>query len=290
MTAMMRWDRLGLAALWGIASMSAAIEAAGAQAPDPVAVELELVLAVDTSASVDNAEFRLQMGGIANAFRHEDVIAAIRLYGETGIAVTLVQWSAGDQQAQSVRWHHVRDTAGGEAFAAAVERAPRRFAVNTTAIGSALRYSTRLFSTSPYRGRRRSIDLSGDGRSNAGLIADAERDRAVAAGITVNGLAILNGDVKLERYYRINVIGGPASFVMTAENFTDFARAIRDKLLREIAPVVAQGPPGDAGEDVEQKFGVPHLMRDPERHALAVACVLGPRVRCGARHLLPEPF
>ncbi len=204
-----------------------------------VEVELELVLAVDTSASVDNAEFKLQMGGIADAFRHPEVVAAIAAHGQRGIAVTLVQWSAGDQQAQSVGWHHIFDVAGAAALARAIEAAPRLFAINTTAIGSALRYCARLFAGNRFSGRRWTIDVSGDGRSNAGLSPRAERDRAVSQGITINGLTILNGHLELERYYRVNVIGGPQAFVEKAEDFADFARAIRHKLVREIAPIVA---------------------------------------------------
>jgi len=223
--------------LWALALLWAASAPVTVQAKDAVA--LELVLAVDTSASVDNAEFRLQMGGIANGFRHPDVIAAIKAQGALGIAVTLVQWSAGDQQVQSVGWHRLYDRGSALAFANAVDRAPRMFAVNTTAIGSALRFSAALFWSSPYAGERRSIDVSGDGNSNAGLIAAKERDRVVAAGITINGLAILNGHIKLDRYYRINVIGGPGSFVLVAEDFSDFARAMREKLMREISPAIA---------------------------------------------------
>ncbi len=213
----------------------------GASAQTPV--ELELVLAVDTSASVSNDEYVLQMVGIADAFRHPEVLEAIMSYGASGIAVTLVQWSAGDQQAQSIGWHHVSGIGSAERLARAIEGSPRAFGVNTTAIGSALRFSVRLFSGNGFAGRRQTVDVSGDGRNNAGLVASTERDRAVAAGVTVNGLAILNGDLELERYYRINVMGGPRSFVDTADDFADFARAIRDKLIREISPIVAQGPP-----------------------------------------------
>ena len=205
-------------------------------------VELELVLAVDTSASVSNQEYDLQMGGIANAFRDAEVLEAIAAYGVIGIAVTLVQWSSGDQQAQSVGWHHVNDRASAERLARAIERTPRAFGVNTTSIGSALNFSVRLFEGNGFESRRRTIDVSGDGRNNAGLVAATERDRAVAAGVTVNALVILNGDMTLERYFRINVIGGPRAFVDTAADFADFARAIRDKLVREIAPVVAEAP------------------------------------------------
>lgn len=222
--------------------IAVALQPAGRVASAQTQVELELVLAVDTSASVSNDEYTLQMAGIANAFRHPEVLEAITSYGVSGIAVTVVQWSAGDQQMQSVRWHHVSDADSAERLARKIEVSPRAFGVNTTAIGSALRFSVRLFDGNGFAGRRQTIDVSGDGRNNAGLVASTERDRAVAAGVTVNGLAILNGDTELARYYRINVMGGTRAFVDTAEDFADFARAIRDKLIREISPIVAQGP------------------------------------------------
>lgn len=231
--------RLILCTVMCASAVLALARGAGAQTP----VELELVLAVDTSASVSNDEYVLQMVGIADAFRHPEVLDAIAFYGAAGIAVSVVQWSAGDQQIQSVGWHHVTDTGSAERLARGIEASPRAFGVNTTAIGSALRFSVRLFDGNGFAGRRQTIDVSGDGRNNAGLVASTERDRAVAAGVTVNGLAILNGDTELERYYKINVIGGPRAFVDTAADFVDFARAIRDKLIREIAPIVAHGPP-----------------------------------------------
>lgn len=239
----MRWSaiRPALSAAAAVL-LSLAFEAVRPGTAAAVEVELELVLAVDTSASVDNWEFRLQMGGLASAFRHPEVIAAIEAHGERGIAVTLVQWSSGSEQAQTVPWHHVHDAASAARFAGAVERTARVFAVSTTAIGSVLRYCARLFPLNRFRGRRMTIDVSGDGRSNAGLVPTTERDRAVAAGVTINGLAILNGDPGLERYFRLNVIGGPAAFVETATDFPDFARAIREKLLREIAPFVSMRP------------------------------------------------
>ncbi len=222
--------------------VAVALQPAGRVASAQTPVELELVLAVDTSASVSNDEYTLQMAGIANAFRHPEVLEAITSYGVSGVAVTVVQWSAGDQQMQSVRWHHVSDADSAERLARKIEVSPRAFGVNTTAIGSALRFSVRLFDGNGFAGRRQTIDVSGDGRNNAGLVASTERDRAVAAGVTVNGLAILNGDTELARYYRINVMGGARAFVDTADDFVDFARAIRDKLIREISPIVAQGP------------------------------------------------
>jgi hypothetical protein len=212
---MNRWDKLVSAGLLAVLLASATSQSAAAQGAvaGTVPVELELVLAVDTSASVNDDEFVLQMAGIGKAFRHPEVIEAIRAYGALGVAVTLVQWSAGHQQSQSVAWHHVYDRDSAARLARAIDVVPRAFGVNTTAIGSALKFSAGLFHGNGYAGRRRTIDVSGDGRNNAGVLVTTERDRAVAAGVTVNGLAILNGDFELKRYFRINVIGGPRAFV-----------------------------------------------------------------------------
>ena len=204
-----------------------------------VPVELELVLAVDISASVDDAEFRLQMDGLAGAFRDPAVVAAIRAQGSGGIAVTLVQWSATARQ--MIAWTRVRDRATAAAFARLIAALPRSPIGRTTAIGSAIRTSVGLFADNGFDGRRRSIDVSGDGQNNSGHPIWVERKAAVAAGVTINGLAILDGDSRLESYYQSHVIGGTGAFVVTARGFADFARAIRLKLLREINPVVARG-------------------------------------------------
>ena len=208
-------------------------------------VELELVLAVDTSASVNDGEYRLQMEGLADAFQDPKVIASIESQGPTGIAVTLVQWSA--EPRQVIGWTQVRDPTSALRFARAIARQSRTAVGRTTAVGSVIRYATALFSASGFAGRRRSIDVSGDGRNNSGHPIWVERKAALATGVTINGLAILDGDPKLEGYFEDYVAGGPGAFVLTAEDFADFARAIRLKLLREINPaVVWRGPwPGE---------------------------------------------
>jgi len=212
--------------------------AAQTDGADGLPVALELVLAVDASASVDSGEFRLQMDGIAAAFRDPEVVAAIAALGPGGVAVTLVLWSAAPRQ--SIDWRQVHDGASAEALAARIARAARVAPGHTTAIGSAVRYGAELIAANPYAGRRRSIDVSGDGQNNDGLPVWIERNRAVAAGITINGLAILDREPDLKEYYARNVIGGPGAFVYTAADFADFARAFRDKLLREIRPLVAE--------------------------------------------------
>jgi hypothetical protein len=202
---------------------------------------LELVLAVDTSLSIGADEYALQIGGLALAFRNAHVISAIEAAGDNGIAVALVQWGIGAQQEITVDWTHVHDRASAERFARAVEASPRRFFGKGTGITRALQFSSNLFKDNGFQGRRRVIDISGDGRNNTGLPPAPMRDRVVAAGIVVNGLAILDGDTMLGAYYIEHVTGGTASFVVVADTFRDYPAAIRRKLQREIlAPMAAQ--------------------------------------------------
>ena len=206
-------------------------------------VQLELILAVDASLSVSDEEFALQLQGLADAFRNEAVVAAIRAAGDHGIAVMLLQWSDRAQQAVSVDWTLVRDTGSASAFAQLVARAPRAYDGAGTAIGRALETSIPMFQANGFEGDRRVIDLSGDGIDNRGPLPGQMRDIAVALGIVVNGLAILNEDRYLDLYYEKNVIGGTGAFVMTAVDYEDFAVAIVRKLIREISDQpVAAGP------------------------------------------------
>lgn len=199
---------------------------------EPAPVELELVLAVDTSVSVDAREYRLQTEGLAAAFRDPSIVAAIRHVGP--IAVSVVQWGVGLQQRVVVDWTRIRDAAEAASFARAIEACPRHFSGNGTGITQALHYASELFNDNEYNGRRRIIDISGDGRNNSGANPSATRDRIVASGIVINGLAVLDGDVSLAHYFEQNVTGGPESFVQIALTFEDFAVAIRKKLLREV--------------------------------------------------------
>jgi hypothetical protein len=213
-----------------------------------VAVDLELVLAIDSSGSVDFAEFELQAGGIARAFRDPEVIEAIMGATPNGIAVSVIQWSGRHQHLSVVDWTKVTDAGSADALAASIETAGR-ILIGETAIADALQFATEILTNGPFNGARRIIDLSGDGPTNAGRDPDPIRDAAVWSGITINGLAILNESPMLDLYYAEHVIGGPDAFVETAVDFRDFARAIRLKLLKEIrgAPL-AQAEPGHARE------------------------------------------
>jgi hypothetical protein len=200
-------------------------------------VDLELVLAVDASASVSDEEFNLQVHGLAEAFRHRSVGQAIRAAGDLGLAVALIQWADYDQHALSVDWTVVRDAASARQFAKQVDGV-RRTVYGNTALGVALEFAILQLEGNGFVGRRKVIDVSGDGPSNQGSAAWLVRDLAVARGITVNGLAILNEVPTLDRYYFTNVIGGPGAFVMTANDYAAYRLAILAKLVKEIS-----GPP-----------------------------------------------
>ena len=222
-----------------------------------IGVDLELVLAIDSSGSVSFAEFELQAVGIARAFRDPEVIAAIEGAAPNGIAVCVFQWSGRRQHLVTVDWTVVTDAASAHVLAARVE-AMGRVMIGETAIADALRFAQEQLASSPLRGARQIIDVSGDGMTNAGGDPGPVRDAAALAGITINGLAILNDSPALERYYAAHVIGGPDAFVIAAKDYHDFAHAIRHKLLREIrgAPL-ANAAPGAVRVAAEDQPGLP---------------------------------
>ena len=205
------------------------------------AIELELVLAVDTSSSVSPEEFDLQMRGFAGAFRDPTVIAAIGATGGSGIAVAMIQWSDNRRQEVAVDWQRLSDEASVTAFADAIDGTPRFLDGGGTAIGGAIEFALAQINRNAYDGRRKVIDISGDGRANQGASPDGLRDLAVLQGVTVNGLAILNEDSSVAGYYRNNVIGGEGAFVITANDYESFQLAILEKLIKEIGGVPVAG-------------------------------------------------
>jgi Protein of unknown function (DUF1194) len=207
--------------------------AAGPRARAEEPVDLALVLAVDSSGSVNPYEFDLQMRGLAEAFRSPGVLNAIRSAAPNGIAVNLMQWSSTDEQGQAFGWLVVRDAQSAERVADLIDRTPRLVKDGATAISAALEYATRLHLG--VEAKRHVIDVSGDGRDNQSGEVLEGRVKAVAAGITVNGLAILNEDPLLEFYYLSEIIGGEGAFVLGADDYDDFAQAIEIKLIKEIS-------------------------------------------------------
>jgi hypothetical protein len=223
---------------------------AGPAAGAPERVDLKLVLAVDSSSSVDPEEFALQMDGIAHAFRTPELIAAIQAGAHRAIAVTLVEWSNASWQRENVGWTVIHDAASADGFARLVETAPRLIYGGATSISGALRFALGQLAASTVTAERRVIDVSGDGSNNQGAPVAEARGVALAAGVTINGLAIVNEESDLEQYYRSEVIGGPGAFALAARDYDDFARAILRKLLREIeaVPVSDWRPPDSPRE------------------------------------------
>ena len=201
---------LAIGLLFGTASSAAQDAEPGRR------VDLELVLAVDASSSVSAGEFELQIQGLARAFRDPRVLQAIRASGDLGLAVSLVQWSGNRKQFLAVDWTLVTDSESAGAFATEVADTPRFVIGGGTAIGDALKFAVALLEGNGFQGRRRVIDVSGDGRANQGAQPAKLRDQAVAQGITINGLAVLDQDPHLGDYYASHVMGGTASFVVVA--------------------------------------------------------------------------
>jgi hypothetical protein len=218
-----------------------------AGSPRPVSaenVDLQLLLAVDVSISVDADEYALQIRGLAAALRNPEVIDAISAAAPNGVAMALMQWAGPREQTLSVPWSEVRDRVSAEAFAHSVESVRRPGTDGGTAIGDALAQGIALLADSRFHGARQVIDVSGDGKTNLGESPAPVRLRATASGIIINGLVILNEEPQLSDYYFWRVVGGPGSFVLRAQTFDDFALAIRMKLIREIEVSMATDPLG----------------------------------------------
>jgi hypothetical protein len=198
-------------------------------------VDLQLVLAVDASGSVNDVRFELQKQGYAAAFRHPQVIKAIMSGGEQSIAVTMMQWTGPFMHVQVVPWTVLKDNATAKAFADAIARSERELFGGGTSISGAIDQSMLLLSQSPYKSTRRTIDVSGDGANTSGRSVTRARDDAVGSGVSINGLPILSLDPFLDRHYYNNVIGGPGAFMIPAANYENFADAVVKKLILEIA-------------------------------------------------------
>jgi len=205
-------------------------------------VDTALVLAVDASGSIDPAEFTLQKEGIALAITHASVIDAVRSGPFRRLAVTYVEWGGPGTATTVVDWALIEDAASAAAFADSVLAAPRtRQSYN--AIGDAVVHGIERLAACPCEPVRRVIDISGDNQDmNSFRPAPLARDEAVAAGITVNGLVILQDDAiglsgrpYLVEIFEREVIGGPGAFVLTAADRADFPEALRRKLVLEIA-------------------------------------------------------
>ena len=213
--------------------------------------DLLLVLAADVSRSIDEAEFALQRKGYSAAVTDPRVLAAIRSGASGTIAICFIEWSGAGEQYVVVDWTVIRDDEDAGGFAAALLAAPRSF-IGRTSISGAIDFAMERFGAAQPRASRRIIDISGDGTNNSGRQVTDARDEAVAQGVTINGLAIINDKPNpgyafhtqppggLPEWYRQNVIGGPGAFLRVIEDFHSFADAMTNKLVSEIAAAAPQ--------------------------------------------------
>jgi hypothetical protein len=217
-----------------------------ARAAEPV--DVELVLAVDVSRSVDQVEQEMQFRGYAAAFRDRRLIEGIAGGPLGQIAVTFFTWSDWHIQEHLVPWTKIDGAESAERFAAAIDAAPRRTWLYTS-ISGAVDFAAKLFGQG-YEGTRKVVDISGDGMNNSGRPLAEARGDALGQGIVLNGLAVLDRSPQpwaaslppLDDYYRQEVIGGPGAFLMVAEGFDAFESAVKRKIIREIAAAPPPGP------------------------------------------------
>ena len=210
------------------------------------AVDLALVLVTDVSRSIDDSEFALEKKGYAAALRDGRVIDAIRGGMHGAIAVAYVEFASDSQVRTVIDWTTIRDPASAGAFTDRLLAEPRSF-WGRTAISAGIDHAARMLAEAPVEATRRVIDVCGDGTNNAGRAVTEARDAALAAGITINGLAIINDHPAswtfahvqppggLDNYYRRSVTGGPGSFVLTIHDFQTFGEAMTRKLVSEVA-------------------------------------------------------
>lgn len=242
-----------LSAAFTVASAAGLLATLGLAAPSrlrvvqspAIAVDTELVLAVDVSYSMDPEEQRVQREGYIEAITSREFMAAIRAGSHGKVAMTYFEWAGPDDQRIIVPWRLVEGPESADSFGGEIAGAPYRRA-SRTSIGGALMFAKPLFAASGYRGLRRVIDVSGDGANNSGPLVVPQRDDVVAAGITINGLPLMlnrpatfSMDIaNLDIYYEDCVIGGPGAFVIPVRDRAQFKEAIRNKLILEVAGLV----------------------------------------------------
>lgn len=214
------------------------------------AVDLALVLAVDSSESIDNEEVKLQREGYIAAIKDSGILHAIQKGKHGKIALAYFEWADANTQTLLIDWTTVSDEASAVAFGERLKSSPILDG-HFTSISSAIGYAMTLLDNNPYKSKRLVIDISGDGRNNHGPPLAEMQAEAIKRKITINGLPIVNDRDRqfsglppddIERYYRNNVIAGKNAFIVVARNFDDFERAIIRKLMREI---VDAGPNHD---------------------------------------------
>jgi hypothetical protein len=243
-------------AAWAIA----AGDVASVAAPDPrsqlaagkdnqPSVDVELVIAVDVSYSMDLDELAVQREGYAQAIVSKEFLQAMKSGPNSKVAVTYFEWSASSDQKIIIPWRVIDGPETADAIAAEIMKTPVRRG-SRTSISGAINFAMPLFEENPYRGLRRVIDISGDGPNNNGAAVTGARDAALEKGITINGLPIMVKEPSystmdidnLDLYYEDCVIGGPGSFVVSIKDRDKFKEAIRAKLILEVAGRTPEHP------------------------------------------------
>jgi Protein of unknown function (DUF1194) len=236
-----------------VAGVMAGGDVAGIAAPNPnlpiadskdntAAVDIELILAVDVSYSMDMDELAIQREGYAQALVSKDFLQALKAGPNGKISITYFEWAATSDQKIIIPWRVIDGPETADAVSAEIMRTPVRRA-SRTSISGAINFAMPLFEQDPYRGLRRVIDISGDGPNNNGTPVTLARDTALDKGIIINGLPIMvkepsfsTMDIEnLDWYYEDCVIGGPGSFVVSIKDREKFKEAIRTKLILEVA-------------------------------------------------------
>ena len=236
-----------------VVGVIAAGDVAGIAAPGPKSqqidtkdnspsVDIELVIAVDVSYSMDLDELAVQREGYAQAIVSQEFLQAIKTGPHSKVGVTYFEWSASSDQKIIIPWRVIDGPESADAVAAEIMKAPVRRG-SRTSISGAINFAMPLFEENPYPGLRRVIDISGDGPNNNGVPVTGARDAALQKGITINGLPIMVKEPSystmdiddLDLYYEDCVIGGPGSFVVSIKDREKFKEAIRTKLILEVA-------------------------------------------------------
>jgi hypothetical protein len=238
------------------------------QKDDATPVDVELVLAVDVSYSMDIDELAIQREGYAQAIVSKEFLQALKSLPNGKISVTYFEWAATNDQKIIIPWRLIDGPETADAVSEEILKTPVRRA-SRTSISGAIKFAMPLFEANPYRGARRVIDISGDGPNNNGDPVTLLRDTALAKGITINGLPIMVKEPSystmdidnLDFYYEDCVIGGPGSFVVSIKDRDKFKEAIRTKLLLEVA-----------GRTPERRV-VPVAGKEPR-----VSCMIGEKI------------
>jgi hypothetical protein len=262
-----------------VAGALAGGDVAGVAAPNPgnrlaetkdnaATVDVELVLAVDVSYSMDMDELAIQREGYAQAIVSKEFLQALKSLPNGKIAITYFEWAASSDQKIIIPWRVIDGPETADAVADEILKTPIRRA-SRTSISGAINFAMPLFEANPYKGVRRVIDISGDGPNNNGVPVLGARDAALAKGIVINGLPIMVKEPSystmdidnLDFYYEDCVIGGPGSFVVAIKDRDKFKEAIRSKLLLEVA-----------GRTPERRV-VPVAEKEPR-----VSCTIGEKI------------